>query len=197
LKPTLKSVIVIQFVLTLLTANAGAIIATSESFSDPFFLAQQSSGPSFDVTLMPGFADLVPGTEPVTLALELRVGVTDPDGVSTVIGSYKNDSSSTWTNVSMNRDDSTTNPDDYVAIPLNYTIVEINFIVVWDIVFYANDSLGQWSTSDLHQISVSRQGSNSTNNNEFQILAIVTGTIGLVTVMILAVYLFHQRKKQL
>ncbi len=114
---------------------------------------------------MPEFADLVPSTEPVNLTLELRVGVTDQDGVSTVIGSYKNSSSSEWNNVSMNRDAFTSDPDDFVGWPLNFTMSEPSFLVIFDIKFYANDSLNNWNVSGVHQVSICRQGGTDTTSS--------------------------------
>lgn len=161
MRRTMAVVWVIALTLTvpvLLVSRAGEVGMTIESSPSSSSHVCQTSGPSFDLTSMPGFADLVPGSEPVTLTLELRVRVTDPDGVSVVIGSYKNESSSEWTNVTMLEDLSLGNPDDYVAKPLNYTMVGTNWVVIWDVIFYANDSLGNWNTSDLHKMSVCRQG---------------------------------------
>jgi hypothetical protein len=141
---------------------------------------------------MPGFADLVPGTEPVNLTLELRVGVTDPEGVSVVIGSYKNYSSSEWTNVSMSRDASTSNPDDFVAWPLNYMITEPSFVFMWDIKFHANDTLGNWNTSELRQISICRQGSTGTTTDfPFVPLIIAAGSVAMILPVL---YLAYRRR---
>ena len=168
MRRTIAVVWVIALTLTvpvLLVSRAGEIGMTIESSPSSSFQVCQTSGPSFDLTYMPGFVDLVPGSEPVTLILELRVEVTDPDGVSVVIGSYKNESSSEWTNVTMLEDLSSGNPDDYVAEPLNYTMVGTNWLVIWYVIFYANDSLGNWNTSDMHKMSVCRQGYSTTPNN--------------------------------
>ncbi len=180
MRRTMAVVWVIALTLTvpvLLVSRAGEVGMTIESSPSSSFQVCQTSGPSFDLTLMPGFVDLVPGSEPVTLILELRVEVTDPDGVSVVIGSYKNESSSEWTNVTMLEDLSTGIPDDYVAEPLNYTMVGTNWLVIWYVIFHANDSLGNWNTSDLHKMSVCRQGlarqdSSTTPNNTIDITAI-------------------------
>jgi hypothetical protein len=188
-----KSAITIQLVITLLIANAGLTITSSHTFSNPALQVCQSSGPSFDLTFMPGFADLVPSNEPVTLSLELRVGVIDPDGVSTVIGSYKNNSSSEWNNVSMIQDTTTSAPDDYVAQPLNYTMNEPSFIVIWDIKFYANDSLNNWNMSSVCQLSVCRQG--STNDDiTIQVLVPIAFTTAIVVLILPTIYLLIRRR---
>ncbi|MHA2135770.1 MAG: hypothetical protein ACW99J_18085, partial [Candidatus Thorarchaeota archaeon] len=156
--------------------------------------SSQSSGPSFDLTGMPGFSDLVSGTEPINRTLELRVGVTDPDGVSTVIGSYKNSSETEWTNVTMVRDMSYA--DDYVAEPLNYTIVGAHFLVVWDIIFYSNDTLDNWATSELFRMSVSRQGERTDPDNTVDpitVLLVVLSSAALFSVSMML--LFYGRRK--
>ncbi len=154
--------VLLFLVLASMITNTGEIGMSNPSYSSSSFQVCESSGPFFDLTLMPEFADLVPSIEPVNLTLELRVGVTDPEGLSLVIGSYKNNSNSEWTNVSMSYDAISSDPDDYVAWPLNYTMSEPSFLVIWDIKFYANDSLNNWNTSSIHQMSISRQSSTGT-----------------------------------
>ncbi|MBN2228354.1 MAG: hypothetical protein JW779_02100 [Candidatus Thorarchaeota archaeon] len=149
----------------------------------------QSSGPSFDLTLMPEFVDLVPNSGPVNLTLELRVEVTDPDGVSFVVGSYKNSSSSKWNNITMKRDMSTGDPDDFVAWPLNYTMNEPSFVVIWDIKFFANDSLDNWNISNVHQISICRQGSTYTTT-DFPIAPLIIAA-GFLTIIVLILFVIY------
>ena len=181
--------VLIIVVLVSLLSNVGEIAVYNQPFTYSTFHVCQSSGPSFDLTLMPGFGDLVPGTEPVNLTLELRVGVTDPDGVSSVIGSYKNNSSSEWNNITMKQDTSTGDPDDFVAWPINYTMNEPSFVVIWDIKFYANDSLDNWNISNVHQISICRQGSTYTTT-DFPIapLIMAAGLMGIIVPLLFAIY---------
>ena len=198
MRRTIAVVWVIALTLTvpvLLVSRAGEVGMTIESSPSSSFQVCQTSGPSFDLTSMPGFVDLVPGSEPVTLTLELRVGVTDPDEVSVVIGSYKNESSSEWTNVTMLEDISSGIPDDYVAEPLNYTMVGTNWIVIWDVIFYANDSLGNWNTSDLHKMSVCRQGYSTTPN--FTVVALATALMVMVviTLLLFLLYMIHRHRR--
>jgi len=181
---------------------------SNQSYSSSSFQLCQSSSPSFDLTLMPEFVDLIPNIEPVNLILELRVGVTDSDGVSIVIGSYKNNSSSEWTNVSMSHDAISSDPDDYVAWPHNYTMIEPSFLVIWDIKFYANDSLNNWNISSMHQMSICRQSSTNTattgntTSSTTSITATILPSVPLVmTVAIIAIILpvlyvvYHRRVK--
>ena len=177
--------------------DAGGIVVSNQASQLSTFQVCQSPGPSFDLTLMPEFADLIPGAEPVNLTLALRVGVTDPDGVSGVIGSYKNGSSSIWTNISMSSDISTSNPDDYVAWPHNYTISEPSFVVIWDIKFYANDSLNNWNTSSLHRISICRQGSTGTiTTSQFSPLYLpIAIVVTFAAIMLPILYVMYRRKE--
>ena len=185
--------ILIIVVLVSLLSNVGGTAAYNQLSTYSTFHVCQSSGPSFDLTLMPGFGDLVPGTEPVNLTLELRVGVTDPDGVSAVIGSYKNNSSSEWNNITMSRDASTSDPDDFVAWPINYTMNEPSFVVIWDIKFYANDSLDNWNISSLHQISICRQGSTYTTT-DFPIAPLIMAA-GFVAIIVLILFVIYRRRE--
>ena len=166
-------------------------------------LVSHSTGPSFDI-IMPDFGDLVPGIDPVNLTLELCVRVTDPDGVSMVIGSYKNHSMSEWTNVSMNLHTNTSSPDVYMVRPLNYTMSEPSFVVIWDIKFYANDSLDNWNVSSVHQLSIARSGgfdttsittttaTNTTSGTGFYPLYEIT-LISIITVSSIVILVFTSR----
>jgi len=120
------------------------------------FLPCDLEGPAFQFS-MPEFADLVPGTEAVNLSLNLDVRVNDPDGVDTVIGGYKNRSESTWRNVTLHHDPDAYWPDLYLGHATNYTLDEHGG-VIWDIRFYANDSLDNWNASDITFFSIARSG---------------------------------------
>ncbi|MDH4212508.1 MAG: hypothetical protein OEV85_01190 [Candidatus Thorarchaeota archaeon] len=200
-------VFLVTMVILSLVSITGEPSGTYQPSSVLMYQLTQSTGTEFDMTLMPGFADLIPGTEPVNLILELRVGVSDPDGVSKVIGSYKNNSISEWTNVTMSLDDSTSNPDDYVAWPHNYTMTEPSFVVIWDIKFYANDSLNNWNVSSVHQLSICRQTSTSitttsmitsttTTNSTTTDSLIVPFVIVAISVLIIipVLYIISQRR---
>ena len=121
------------------------------------FLLGDLEGPVFQFE-MPEFADLVPGTGAVNLSLNLAVSVSDPDGVDTVIGSYKNRSESTWRNVTLRNDPDAYWHDLYLGHATNYTLDDEHSGVIWDIRFYANDSLGNWNASDITFFSIARSG---------------------------------------
>jgi len=149
------TIVVLAAALLLLITRCAWGTREVESAGTPFCLSD-SQGPSFSLGWMPGFEDLVPNTEPVNLTLRLVVGVTDPDGVDSVIGSYKNSSQTEWTNVTMHEDPRYSQPDVYDA-DVNYTTPAGGFLYIWQYLFYANDSLGNWNKSDMRNVSVSRQ----------------------------------------
>jgi hypothetical protein len=68
-----------------------------------------------------------------------------------VIGGYKNRSESTWRNVTLHHDSDAY----WLGHATNYTLDEHGW-VIWDIRFYANDSLGNWNASDITFFSVAR-----------------------------------------
>ena len=114
-----------------------------------------SEGPTFTFT-MPNFADLIPSKEPISLSLELAVRVTDPDGVDTVIGSYSNRSESLWQNITLHQDWASGKSDYYKGHACDFTLDETHNGVIWDIKFYANDTLGNWNVSETTFLSVWR-----------------------------------------
>jgi hypothetical protein len=112
----------------------------------------ESEGPTFTFE-MPNFADLIPGTEPVNLSLNLAVTVTDPDGVDTVIGSYSNRSDPIWRNVTLHQDLISGTSGYYIGHACNFTLDDEHSGVIWDIKFYANDTLGHWNVSETTFLS--------------------------------------------
>lgn len=94
------------------------------------------------------FADLVPSSAPVEITLDLSVVVRDEDGIDTVIGSYRKDNDTIWTNVTMSFSHELREQRyRYSAEPLNFTLDADNRIMVWDVVYYASDTLGNWNKS--------------------------------------------------
>lgn len=139
----------------LLLVARGPLVTTDVGFTGTAFRASDSQGPSFSLGWMPDSQDLIPGNEPVNLTLRLVVGVTDQDGVDSVIGSYKNISQTTWTNVTLHEDSSYSEPYVYSA-NVNYTSPAGRFLYIWQYFFYASDGLGNWNKSEMRNISVSR-----------------------------------------
>ncbi len=146
----ITTLMLILLLFTLITQQSN-----SKSTNVERFIISDDSGPVFDLTRLPDFVDLIPGSEPVIFSFELRVGVSDPDNVDTVIGSYSNNSEN-WVNITLNYDESTSYPDDYAAHALNYTILGGYSVTIWNMRFFANDSLGNWNVSQIKTVSVAR-----------------------------------------
>jgi hypothetical protein len=91
----------------------------------------------------------------VNFTLSLEVEVTDPDGVDAVIGSHRLDSEAAWHNTTLAYTPMTDHPDLYSASVMNYTLGPEHWNVTWYFKFYANDSLGNWATSEVYFQSIS------------------------------------------
>jgi len=164
-----------------------------------FIQSNESTPPQFDeVGHM--FADLIPSSVPVELTLRISVVVRDEDGIDTVIGSYKKDNDTIWTNTTMSFYAEL--PEQrylYSASPLNFTLDADNRIMVWDVVYYASDTLGNWNKSEQGSISHCFFPADEPTVSPFEnvifvmiaIFAIVAGVGGIV--IIFAV--LHQRRK--
>ncbi|MHA1929702.1 MAG: hypothetical protein ACTSV2_14110 [Candidatus Thorarchaeota archaeon] len=112
------------------------------------------------------------------------IDVVDLDGVASVWFSYKRSNESQWNNKSMN-------PSNQGA---NFFIGYLNVIVserttVYNITFYANDSLGHISESELYELSISY--SPSTYGGEFRLsdlnIPIIVGTITMILFSVIVI----------
>ena len=100
------------------------------------------------------FVDSVPSSVPLEFTLDLYVVVRDEDGIDTVIGSYKKDNDTIWTNTTMALYAELTEQRYlYSAEPLNFTLDADNRLMLWDVVYYASDTLGNWNKSEQGSIS--------------------------------------------
>ena len=186
----ITTLMLILLLFTLITQQSN-----SKSTNVERFIISDDSGPIFDLTRLPDFVDLIPGSEPVIFSLDLRVGVSDPDHVDTVIGSYNNNSDD-WVNISLNYDESTSDPDDYAAHALNYTIPGGTSHTIWNIRFFANDSLGNWNVSRLKTMSVSRQsfGNGITPPVENLVAGLLIGATIIITFVIVITWYTKSKK---
>lgn len=188
-------IIPLMLLLLLLTLN------TEQSKGKPTyvepFIVSDNSGPDFDLSLLPDFVDLIPSSEPVIFSLELRVGVSDPDHVDTVIGSYSNNSEN-WVNITLNYDESTSYPDDYAAQALNYTVPGGYSVTIWNMRFFANDSLGNWNVSQLKTVSVARPhfgtGTETTHTNGNMVLGPLIGAIIMIPIVIAIIWSIKSKR---
>ncbi len=90
------------------------------------------------------------GFGPETI-IAFLVTVEDPDGIETVIASYRNQTEGQWSNITMQDIDENSTRSRYRA----YLHVEVPEpgVYVWDIRYVANDTLGHSSVSDIVQHS--------------------------------------------
>ena len=186
-------------ILLLFPFTTAIIIFDANELESPrktYHLLANSEGPTFTF-MMPNFADLIPGTEPVDVSLDLTVKVTDPDGVDTVIGSYSNRSESIWKNVTLHKDLISGISNSYKGHACDYTLNKEHYGVIWDIKFYANDTLGNWNVSETTFLSVFRPNlpppSESTYQENlliFQIMVIVA----IFAMGIVATWVVFQKK---
>ncbi len=124
--------------------------------------AQQSiadtNGPEFDVPFGNLSVDYPPESGPVNISLTLRVEVTDPDDVDTVIGSYRLDEETEWLNKTLSYTPREEYPNLYSTFVMNYTLGPGNWGVVFYFKFYANDTLDNWNSSSVYFYSFSGGG---------------------------------------
>ena len=100
------------------------------------------------------FYDSVPSSVPLEFTLGLSVVVRDEDGIDAVIGSYKKDNDTIWANVTMSfYAELIEQRYLYSAEPLNFTLDADNRVMVWDLLYYASDTLGNWNKSEQGSIS--------------------------------------------
>ncbi len=83
---------------------------------------------------------------PTNITLNLTVTVTDPDGVSVVICSYKNASVDNWMNVTMTP---TGIADQYTAEGPSFTLDADHRNADWDVRYLASDTTGNWTESGI------------------------------------------------
>jgi len=151
-----QALICVLVISLLVAATTNCTCINTIHLQEKVFLPCDLEGPVFQF-VMPENADLVPSTGAVNLSLDLAVRVSDSDGVDTVIGGYKNRSESIWRNVTLHHDPDAYWPDQYLGHATNFTLDERGG-VIWDIRFYANDSLGNWNVSDITFFSIARSG---------------------------------------
>jgi len=156
-----------------------------------FIQSNGSTPPQFD-EVGKRFADLVPSSVPVEITLDLYVIVRDEDGIDTVIGSYKKDNDTIWTNVTMSfyaelREQRYL----YSARPLNFTLDADNRLMVWDVVYHSSDTLGNWNKSEQGSISYWFL----TADDDSTPITVVTG-VAIVCIVVVVIVVIRKRYHQ-
>ena len=117
-----------------------------------------SDAPVF-MGVMNFYADLVPTSQPVNCTLNTFAFVYDEDGVDTVIASYKNRSTTIWRNATMTwmrhiDEGEEAGFELYSANLTTFTMDRNHSAVIWNIKFFANDTLGNWAESNTVNYSI-------------------------------------------
>ena len=164
--------------------------AVTSDYEGPLFIEPGGPGPGV-------FVDYII-TEPISVnvTLQLQARVWDPDGVDTVIGSYKNSSETHWNNVTMTH---THDDPDNVSIHCFHAnatwwlIDPTHRTMIWDVMFYAHNTQDRWAASYVVQYSYCGLYSSTTHSNDGQdglVLLMVGGAAAIVmTSAIVAIYL--------
>jgi len=122
---------------------AAMLIVTVHGVACSFALSSDN-GPTFSV-----YGDFYGDFVGSSGAVVLGVTVMDEDGVDTVIGSISNVTEAVWHNVTLV--ESSTVPDDYYG-SYHVDLPGAGHTYVSHVKYYANDTLGNWNTSNVtHQ----------------------------------------------
>lgn len=113
------------------------------------FSISDDSGPSFLIPIQHTFLDCAWSEGIHEFSVDSYVTVTDSDGVDMVIGSHRCRNRTQWTNISLVRIESESS---VYAFSYTETVdlkLSDGYLIIFDMVFYANDSLGNWAKSDI------------------------------------------------
>lgn len=166
-------------------------------------LSQGSEGPVF-VDVEGIIVDTTIRTEPTpfVFVLHLWVLVWDPNGIDTALGSYKDNSDSIWTNVTMTYVDTETINDSQYSPVYYYQVNATTFSLdpnhsgkVWNVKFYARDTIGIWAVSRTVNYSYCAwydlRNSTSTSTSEGMPVNLLAGGVlaGAVVLVLSVAYL--------
>ncbi len=143
-----------KFILVLIITSLCIQISVSDSstyhnLSDNEFVISDDSGPSFLIPIQYTFLDCAWPEGIHEFSVDTHVTVTDSDGVDMVIGSHRCRNRTQWTNISLARIESESS---VYAFSFTETVdlkCSDGGLIIFEMVFYANDSLGNWAKSDI------------------------------------------------
>lgn len=156
------------------------------------FVLSDDQGPEFR-NLGNFYADFLGNdTNEVLARLHLIVSVHDADGIDTVIGSYKDINGTTWSNVTLPL---TKIYDDgwrsYSGRGENVTLTSEMRLKIWNVKYYANDSLGNWNVTDVQRYSYYLFVWQEPPPNP---LFVIGSVIGIVGICIVTVVVWRKRR---
>ncbi len=139
-----------------------------------FYALSNGQGPTFS-----NYGDSYAGGFSPETIITFTVTVEDPDGLETVIASYRNWTEGLWSNITMQDVDENSTRSRYRA----YLQVEVPEpgVYVWDIRYAANDTLGHSSVSDVVQHSY---GWNWPDPDPTPVIILAIGGVGALIVVI-------------
>ncbi len=167
------------------------------------FACSNSEGPIF-VDLSGLIVDTTADTRPLpwSFVLELSVWIGDSNGMNLTIGSYKDNADPTWTNVTMTymgtwavNNSKYTEVYSYYANATTFVLDPDHRLKVWNVEYYAQDSLGRWSISDTVNYSYCAlyrtQSSTPTSTSEGMPVNLLAGGVlaGAVVLVLSVAYL--------
>ncbi|MFW9849246.1 MAG: hypothetical protein ACFFF4_08895 [Candidatus Thorarchaeota archaeon] len=167
------------------------------TIGDKEYILSDDQGPEFD-GIGDFFADLLPNdTHQGRAQLNLFVSVYDTDGIDTVIGSYKDINGTVWSNVTLSlygaHDDGWMF---YSGRGENVTLGPEMRIKIWNVKYYANDSLGNWNVSDVGRSSYYLLGWEQPPPNPASLIGSVIGIVGIFAIVLL-VWRMRRNQKHL
>jgi len=149
-------------------------------------ILSNEQGPEF-ANLGNFYADLLPNdTNEAHVRLNLFVTVRDSDGIDTVIGSYKDANGTIWSNVTLTLFD--TLEDDwmyYVGHGENVTLKPEIRLKIWNVKYYANDTLGNWNVSAVMNNSYYLMLLQEPPLNPLILSGSIIAVVGIFTVVLL------------
>lgn len=137
------------------------------------------------------FTDCTFNEEGISLQLIIGVNVFDEDGIDTVIGSYKEESATIWSNITLTYDYSFNNGrEHYTGNGPTFNLTPTSRYMVWNAVFYANDTLGNWNKSSQGNYIYNMFGPQTTS---IPPTVAIIGTVISLTLVIIVIAI--RRKK--
>ncbi len=119
----------------------------------PVFTPSDDKGPDFR-GVGDTYADALQNSDVTHITLSFYVTVYDSDGISSVIGSYNEQNGTEWSNCTLDLYHVYESGwRSYVGNGTNFTLTAEYRIKIWDVKYYACDSMGNWNATDVVKYS--------------------------------------------
>ena len=154
----LRKIFTVLFIVCLSIPAIYPLLGMNQSDSNPdtqFFLSD-GYPPNFDLSYQPKVLTYDTGGQPLTVAVEFKVGVDDPDGIERVTARYRPKDSTDWSYIAL---EFVEVPESYTSLyaiqAFNYTLDANHTSAFWYIRFRAADTLGNTADSQETSLSIS------------------------------------------